>query len=209
MRKITVTTCRLINVNTKDCRFVLNKIKNNYFKIECNIKNLSFAYKIVKRFKVKDSIIISALNRFKGLNHRQKIIFSNKKITCIDDSKATSFDASFQSLKSFKKIYWIVGGLPKLGDRFYFKNILKKIVKAYIIGKHTPFFVNQIKKKIPYKISKNLQSAVKDIYFDINKNNFSKNSILLSPAAASFDQFINFEDRGNKFKTLILKKFNA
>ena len=175
--------------------------------MDTNISNISFAYEIVKKFKIKDSIIIKALNKFKGLPHRQKVIFLNNKVKCIDDSKATSFDASLQSLKSYDKIYWIVGGLPKIGDHFDLGNVSKKIIKAYIVGKHVSFFVSKIKKKVPYKISLNLKNAIKDINHDIkiNKNLFS--NILLSPAAASYDQHKNFEDRGNHFKNLIIKKF--
>ena len=83
----------------------------------------------------------------------------------------------------------------------------KKIVKAYVIGKHASFFEKQIRNDIPYTTSKNIRNAVNNIYKDFKKNKNFKKTILLSPAAASFDQFNNFEDRGNYFKNLILKKF--
>ena len=82
--------------------------------------HLLFAYNIAKNFKIKDKVIIKSINNFKGLPHRQEIIFSNKKVICINDSKATSFDAALQSLTNYKKIYWILGGLPKAKDKFYF-----------------------------------------------------------------------------------------
>jgi len=69
---------------------LLKKINNKYFKSKGNIENLTFAYKIAKNLKINDKIIIKALNKFKGLPHRQEIIFSNKKLLCINDSKATS-----------------------------------------------------------------------------------------------------------------------
>ena len=170
------------------------------------MENLAFAYKIAKNLKIKDQIIIEALNKFKGLPHRQEILFVNNKFTCINDSKATSFDASLQSLKNNNKIYWIVGGIPKDKDNFNLKKISKKIVKTYIIGKHTSFFVNQVKRDTTYQISHNLKNAVFQIFQDIKKKKELKSTILLSPAAASFDQFKNFEDRGKQFKKLILKK---
>ena len=80
-------------------------------------------------------------------------------------------------------------------------------MKAYIIGKNPSFFVKQIRDSIPYTISKNLWNAVNNIYNDIKFIRNSKSTILLSPAAASFDQFSNFENRGNYFKNLIMKKF--
>ena len=110
---------KLVLVKKSKGEFLLNRINNNYFKSAGNTENLAFAYNIVKNFKVKDTTIIKALNEFKGLPHRQEIVFSDKKILCINDSKATSFDACFQSLTSYNQIYWIVGGLPKYQDKFY------------------------------------------------------------------------------------------
>ena len=198
---------KLISINKSSCNFLLKKINNKYFKSKGNIENLTFAYKIAKNLKINDKIIIKALNKFKGLPHRQEIIFSNKKLLCINDSKATSFDASLQSLSNYNNIYWIVGGLPKYQDYFYLKNVKKKIVKAYVIGKNTSFFKKQIKNDIPYTISKNIRNAINNIYKDLELSGNSKRTILLSPAAASFDQFNNFENRGIYFKNLIIKKF--
>ena len=198
---------KLISVDKSCCNFLLKKIKNKYFISKGNIENLAFAYKIVKNLKISDRIVIKALNKFKGLPHRQEIIFSNKKLLCINDSKATSFDASLQSLSNYNKIYWIVGGLPKYQDHFYLKNVKKKVIKAYVIGKSTSFFKKQIRNNISYVISKNMRNAVNNIYKDLRLNENLQRTILLSPAAASFDQFSNFEKRGNYFKSLILKKF--
>jgi UDP-N-acetylmuramoylalanine--D-glutamate ligase len=186
---------------------IYKKIKNHYFKSLGNKENLSFAYCISKKLNISDKIIVKALNNFKGLPHRQQIIFSNNKFKCVNDSKATSFDACFQSLSTFSKIYWIVGGLPKNKDKFYFKTIEKNIIKAFIIGKSPEFFVKKIKKKIPYKISYNIDNALKDIFNETKKKKESQLTILLSPGAASYDQFSNFEERGAYFKNLILKKF--
>ena len=198
---------KLISINKSNCNFLLKKINNKHFKSKGNIENLAFAYEIAKNLKINDKIIIKALNKFKGLPHRQEIIFSNKKLACVNDSKATSFDASLQSLLNYNKIYWIVGGLPKYRDRFYLKSVKQKIVKAYIVGKNTSFFKNRIRNDVPYTISKNIRNAVNNIYKDIQLNENSKKTILLSPAAASFDQFNNFENRGSYFKNLIIKKF--
>jgi len=205
--KIKNLKSKLIFVNTSSCNFLLKEIKNKYFKSKGSIENLAFAYEIIKKLNINKKIIIKALNSFKGLPHRQQIIFSNNKVLCVNDSKATSFDASLQSLSNYNKIYWIVGGLPKIKDSFNLQNVNEKIVKAYIIGKNTSFFVKQIKKKISYKISRNLKNAVNDIYRDIKLKEDSKSTILLSPAAASYDQFKNFENRGVYFNNLIMKKF--
>ena len=200
---------KLISINKSNCNFLLKKINNKYFISKGNIENLAFAYRIAKNLKINDKVIIKALNKFRGLPHRQEIILSDKKLLCINDSKATSFDACLQSLSNYNKIYWIVGGLPKYQDHFHLKNVKKKILKAYIVGKSTSFFKKQIRNDIPYTISKNIRSAVNNIYKDLKFSGNSKKTILLSPAAASFDQFNNFENRGIYFKKLIIKKFKS
>ena len=194
-------------IDSSKYQLLVKKINNKYFKNKGNFENLIFAYKIAKKLNIKDSTIFKAVNRFEGLPHRQEIVFSNKKITCINDSKATSFHASYQSLVDNNEIYWIVGGLPKHKDYFNLKDVKTKIIKAYIIGKKTYFFEKKIKNNISYEVSKNLQASVDAIYKDIKLSDNKYSTILFSPAAASFDQFKNFEDRGEYFKKLILKKF--
>ncbi len=198
---------KLISINKSNYNLLIKKIYNKYLLNKGNIENMIFAYRIAKNLKISDKIIIKALNNFKGLPHRQEIVFSNKNLLCINDSKATSFDACLQSLSHYKQIYWIVGGLPKYQDYFYLKYVKKRIVKAYIIGKNIWFFRKQIKKNIPFVVSKNIKKAINDIYKDLKSNENLKKTILLSPAAASFDQFNNFEHRGDYFRNLIMKKF--
>ena len=197
----------LIEINKHTSKNILKKIKNKYFKSGGNIENLNFAYKIAKNLKISDQIILKAINNFKGLPHRQEIVFSNQKILCINDSKATSYDACLQSLLNYNKIYWIVGGSPKHKDYFNLKKVKKKIIKAYVIGKKSNFFVKQIKNIIPFENSLNLKNAVNSIYKDLKKSKNTKNTVLLSPAAASYDQFNNFESRGNYFKKIATNKF--
>ena len=198
---------KLVPIGKSSYKFLIKKINNKYFESKGNIENMTFAYRIAKNLKIKDKIIIKSLNKFKGLPHRQEIVFSNKKLLCINDSKATSFDACLQSLSNYQQIYWIVGGLPKHQDHFYLKKVKKRIFKAYIIGKNILFFKKQIRKSVPFSVSNNMQNAVNNIYKDLKFSKNSKQTILLSPAAASFDQFNNFENRGNYFKKLIIKKF--
>lgn len=100
-----------------------------------------------------------------------------------------------------------MGGYPKYKDHFQLNKIRKKIIKAYIIGKNTNFFVKKIKNNIKYKVSSNIKNAINDIYKDIKSSQNVRSTILLSPAAASYDQFANFEKRGIYFKNLVMKKF--
>ena len=196
----------LIKIKKNAVNHLLRKINNTYFKNDANIENLAFAYEIVKKFKVNDFVILKALNHFKGLPHRQEVIFSNKNFTFVNDSKATSFDSCIRCLSNYSKIYWIVGGQPKYKDHFDLRNISNKIIKAYVIGKSPSFFIRQIKKKIPYKISHNIKNAVESIFNEIKNKDKNKITVLFSPGAASFDQFKNFEERGECFRKLVNKK---
>ena len=142
------------------------------------------------------------MQSFKGLPHRFEIFIKKKGITFINDSKATSFTAASLAVSSLKNIFWILGGLPKKGDKFKLSKYKKKIIKCYIIGKNINFFKNQIKRQVSFSISKNLKNAINQILKDFQSLNISNCVILLSPAAASFDQFENFEMRGSNFKRL-------
>ena len=196
---------KLIHINKSNYNLFLKKVNNKYFNSQGNLENLAFAYKITKNLKISEKNIIKAVNNFKGLPHRQEIVFSNKNLLCVNDSKATSFDASLQSLRNYSEIYWIVGGLPKYQDHFNLKEVKKKIIKAYIIGKNISFFKKKIKNKVKYIVSKNMKNALSNIFKDLKLSKSSRKTILLSPAAASFDQFSNFENRGVYFKNLIKK----
>ena len=130
-------------------------------------------------------------------------------MTIINDSKSTSFSSSVGILKINSNIHWLLGGIPKKGDKFnlskkYFKNI-----KAYIYGKDKKFFNKNLKNKIRYENFLDLKGALKKIIKIIKSNKNTKQTILFSPSAASFDSFENFEDRGHFFNNLIKKYING
>jgi len=109
---------------------------------------------------------------------------------------------------NYKNIIWIVGGLKKQGDKFYLNHIKNNIAKAFIIGKDRIFFKKQLNKKINFSETINLQRSVKYIFekirlMNLRKKNKDKIFVILSPASASYDQFKNFEFRGNQFKKLV------
>ena len=168
---------------------------------------MSFVYYLSKILKINEKSLINSLKSFKGLPHRHEIFCKRNNKIFINDSKATSFEASKFALKSNKNIFWIVGGLPKTGDRFQLKEIKKNIVKAYIIGKHMKNFKRYLKGKINLRLCGTLKNAVIQVFKDSRNITDKKITILLSPASASYDQFKNFENRGNFFKNLIIKKF--
>ena len=148
------------------------------------------------------------MNSFKGLPHRFEIFLKNENITFINDSKATSFKATQSALSSLNNIFWILGGLPKQGDKIKISKYKKKIIKCYLIGKNTNHFKKQLEGKLPFSITKNLNKSIVQILKDISLYKDRNISILLSPAAASYDQFINFEKRGEEFKK-ICKKYDG
>ena len=194
---------RLNIVNFKNYKKIKNKIQNNYLNLEINNENMSFVYTICKKFKINDQSFTKALKSFKGLPHRHEIFLKRENKIFINDSKATSFEASKYALKNNKNIYWILGGLPKVKDKFKLEAVKKNITKAFIIGKHMKVFEKFLIGKVAYKLSKNLKNALSLIFKEIQKNKKKKITVLFSPASASFDQFKNFEDRGLKFKNLV------
>ncbi|MDB4231232.1 UDP-N-acetylmuramoyl-L-alanine--D-glutamate ligase [Candidatus Pelagibacter sp.] len=182
----------------------IKKIDNNYFDTDGNKENLTFVLKVSKILKLKNNLLLKSLKNFKGLSFRQEIIHNSKFLKIINDSKATSFSSSEKLLKSLKNIYWIIGGLPKKGDKFLLKKNDCKKIKLYIFGKNQKFFINELKNKMAFKSFLNLKSLITRVFLDIkNENNFIKKTILFSPASASFDTFKNFEERGRYFNKLI------
>ena len=184
-------------------RFI-KKIDNHYFDTDGNKENLTFVLKVSKILKLKNNLLLKSLKNFKGLSFRQEIIHNSKFLKIINDSKATSFSSSEKLLKSLKNVYWIIGGLPKKGDKFLLKKNDCKKIKLYIFGKNQKFFINELKNKMAFKSFLNLKSLIAKVFLDIkNENNFIKKTILFSPASASFDTFKNFEERGRYFNKLI------
>ena len=184
-------------------RFI-KKIDNHYFDTDGNKENLTFVLKVSKILKLKNNLLLKSLKNFKGLSFRQEIIHNSKFLKIINDSKATSFSSSEKLLKSLKNVYWIIGGLPKKGDKFLLKKNDCKKIKLYIFGKNQKFFINELKNKMAFKSFLNLKSLIAKVFLDIkNENNFIKKTILFSPASASFDSFKNFEERGKYFNKLI------
>jgi UDP-N-acetylmuramoylalanine--D-glutamate ligase len=189
---------------------IKKKITNDYLISKPNLENLIFAYQISKLFKIKKKIFLKSVNNFQGLPHRHEIFLKKNKLTFINDSKATSFGATKHALKKNKNIFWIFGGLPKIGDNFNFRGINSNIIKSFIIGKKINYFKNQVDKHIKYKVSFNLKNAIKDVFKELILIKGNKATILFSPASASYDQFNNFTERGNQFKKMIkeyAKKF--
>ena len=195
---------KLTKVKILNFKRIKKYIHNPYFHNLNNIQNLSFIFELSKQLKLKNKFVYKSINSFKGLSYRQQIIKKSKNLTIINDSKSTSFSSSINLLKSYKNIFWIMGGLSKKNDKFelpkkYFKNI-----NCYIYGKDKNFFINNLKGKIKFQIFNTLNQVITKLKKDIKK--LKKVNVIFSPAAASFDQFLNFEERGKFFNYLIKNK---
>jgi len=199
---------KIINVNLKEIDNFKKKITNPYFFTRGNQENLSFIFSIGRKLNLQNRKIIKIVNKFKGLKYRQEIIHKNKKITFINDSKATSFESSINILRSLKKVFWLVGGMAKKGDKFTLKKNECKNINAYVFGENKSFFVKQFKNKLSYYCFKDLKTALKKVLIDVNNNHNLHRTVLFSPSAASFDSFKNFEERGEYFNFL-LKKYKV
>lgn len=194
---------KLIIPKFKNYKKIKFKIKNSYLNNSMNDENMSNIFQLSKLLKIKTKSFVNCLSTFRGLPHRYEIFLKKKNFIFINDSKATSFEATKFALQNSKNIFWIFGGLPKKKDKFILKNVKKNIIKSYIIGKNINFFKRQVKNKLNFSIARNLKNSLIEIIEDAKKH--KKNevcTILLSPAAASYDQFENFEKRGEEFKQL-------
>ena len=177
-------------------------LKNNYLKLNMNDENMSFVYELTKLLKISKKSFFNSLNTFVGLPHRYEIFMKRKNCTFINDSKATSFQSTKFALKNSKNIFWILGGIPKKNDKIILNGLKKNILRSYIIGKHTNFFKKQIKGQIKFYETGTIKKSILRILKDIRNLKKQNTTVLLSPSSASYDQYLNFEKRGEEFKKL-------
>ena len=201
---------KIVKVEKDINNIFLKKINNQYFNTDGNKENLKFILEVAKILKLKKDLLVKTLKKFKGLEYRQETIFRSKKLTIINDSKATTFSSSVSLLKSLTNVYWIVGGQGKKGDKLLLSKNDCKNIKAYIFGINKNFFISKLEKLMKYEYFLDLKSLVQKLSLEIqvDKNRIHK-TILFSPSAASFDNFKNFEERGKYFNHLIKKYINA
>ena len=200
---------KIVKVNTRPSNKLLDFFKNDYFLSSSNKENLLFVLEIAKRFKIRRSVLFDVIKNFRGLKYRQQIIYSKKNIIIINDSKSTSYSSSVEMLKRSNNIYWLLGGIPKKGDKLNLSKVYYKNINAYIFGKNYKKFSLDLKNKIRFKKFSNLKKAVDAVFKETRIDNHKKKIILFSPSAASFDDFRNFEDRGFYFDKLIKKYLNV
>ncbi|MGL5167924.1 MAG: UDP-N-acetylmuramoyl-L-alanine--D-glutamate ligase [Afipia sp.] len=166
-----------------------------------NAQNAACASAAAIALGVSTDVLQQGLRSFPGLAHRMEQIGRNGRVLFINDSKGTNADAAARALSSFKDIFWIAGGKPKTGGIESLREFFPRIRKAYLIGEAAQEFAATLG-VVPHEISKTLEEAVPHAARDAEASGIVEPVVLLSPACASFDQFPNFEKRGDRFREL-------
>jgi UDP-N-acetylmuramoylalanine--D-glutamate ligase len=126
------------------------------------------------------------------------------KVLFINDSKATNADSTEKALLSFPRdVFWIVGGRPKAGGIASLAPLFGGVAKAYLIGESSEAFAATLEGKVPFERSGTLAAALAAATKDAQQSSGAEPVVLLSPACASYDQFKNFEVRGQTFRSLV------
>lgn len=168
-----------------------------------NAQNAAVAVAVALRCGLSEAQIQAGLNSFPGLAHRMEEIGRIGKALVVNDSKATNADSTEKALTSFNLgIFWIAGGKPKEGGIAALEPYFGRIETAYLIGEAASGFAKTLDGKVPYVLSGTLEAALKQAAEDAANAKSSEPVILLSPSCASFDQFPNFEVRGDTFRAL-------
>ncbi len=168
-----------------------------------NWQNACMAYGAARALEVPVEKIATAMASFPGLAHRMQQIGQLGATIFVNDSKATNADAAEKALTSFNNIFWIVGGLAKEGGVAALLPFLAGVKKAYLIGVSTPDIAAQLEGKVPFVVAENMARAVMLATQDAAASGLRNPVVLLSPACASFDQFKNFEVRGDAFVEIV------
>jgi UDP-N-acetylmuramoylalanine--D-glutamate ligase len=147
--------------------------------------------------------LAKGLRSFPGLPHRLEEAGRIGKVLFINDSKATNADAAEKALLSFEKVFWIIGGRPKEGGIEPLRSLFGKVAKAYLIGEASESFARTISDSFPYESCGTLEKAVPAAARDALASTLAEPVVLLSPACASFDQFPDFEKRGDRFRAIV------
>jgi len=171
-----------------------------------NIQNILAAYAVCKYLRIPIKFFNESIKNFKGLPFRSSIILNTKSKLIINNSKATNVASALFTLENKKNIFLLLGGIAKKGDEFEkfikFKNDIKKI---YIYGKSRLLIKKQMKLNSISEVYENLEGAFNNLWKHLEKFD-GKATVIFAPACASFDQFENFEKRGDFFNKLVFKK---
>ena len=170
------------------------------------------SFLISKKIGIKTSLIKSSIFNFVPLPHRMEVVYKSSYLEIINDSKATNGESASAALKSYQNIHWIAGGLEKKDGLGKAIKHLEQVDAIYLFGSSKKRFYKQIKEtnfKRKIFLFNNLNELIKYLFEKISKIKNDKLTILFSPAAASFDEYKNFEERGEIFKKEVFEQLKS
>ncbi|MCA3708624.1 MAG: UDP-N-acetylmuramoyl-L-alanine--D-glutamate ligase, partial [Phenylobacterium sp.] len=170
---------------------------------DLNWQNAAADYAAVRGLGAPASEIAEGLLSFPGLAHRMETVGHIRGVRFVNDSKATNSDAARQALSSYPKVYWIAGGRAKDGGIDALSDLFPRIERAYLIGEAAGEFAKTLEGRAPYVKCLDLRAAVAQAFADAQASG-QGGVVLLSPACASFDQFEDFEARGEAFRSAVV-----
>jgi UDP-N-acetylmuramoylalanine--D-glutamate ligase len=168
-----------------------------------NAQNAAAAIAAVRSLGVDAATIAAALPSFGGLPHRLEEVGRQGRVVFVNDSKATNADSTEKALASFPRVHWIAGGKPKAGGIEPLRPLFPRVARAYLIGEAAAGFAETLGPDVPHEIAGTLETAVAHAAAAAAADGAEEPVVLLSPACASYDQFANFEARGDAFRALV------
>ncbi|HEX3942535.1 MAG TPA: UDP-N-acetylmuramoyl-L-alanine--D-glutamate ligase [Rhizomicrobium sp.] len=167
-----------------------------------NWQNAALAYAATRRLVQNRQAIADAIATFPALPHRIEDVGRVGKVRFINDSKATNAEAAGRALQCFSDVFWIAGGRSKESGIKSLQPLFSRLRKAYLIGEAAEEFARTLK-DVPHELCGTLAKAVAAAAADAQLSNAAAPVVLLSPACASFDQFHDYEQRGDVFRALV------
>jgi UDP-N-acetylmuramoylalanine--D-glutamate ligase len=164
-----------------------------------NLQNVIAAIATVEALGIAEAQWRPALASFAGLPHRMERVAESRGVLFVNDSKATNPASTGPALGAYPKIHWILGGLPKSDSLAECEPFYENVVRAYTIGEAGPMFGKLLADHVPVESCEMMLTAVQQAAANARPGEV----ILLSPACASFDQFRDFEARGNCFRSVV------
>jgi UDP-N-acetylmuramoylalanine--D-glutamate ligase len=168
-----------------------------------NAQNAACAAGAALALGLSAQAIQQGLASFPGLAHRMEEVGRKARVLFVNDSKATNADSAAQALACFSDIFWIAGGRAKTGGIASLASFFPRIRRAYLIGEAATDFAAELQGRVPHVVVGTLDRAVERAAADAEASDVPEPVVLLSPACASFDQYRNFEVRGDKFRELV------
>jgi UDP-N-acetylmuramoylalanine--D-glutamate ligase len=168
-----------------------------------NAQNAAYATAAALALGLSPTAIQAGLRSFPGLAHRMEEVGRRGSVLFVNDSKATNADSTAQALACFDDIFWIAGGKPKTGGIESLREFFPRIRKVYLIGEAAEGFAATLGSAVSHEIAGTLDEAVAAAARDAETSAAREPVVLLSPACASFDQYRNFEVRGDAFRSLV------